>query len=75
MTTWDLVNAVRRYLRMSIASTVSIQERARIARPVIAAPEFQMVEAPPAAGADIDRLGMLGRLGVAISHDVRGVER
>ena len=52
-----------------------IEKGAQIAKLVITAPEFRTVEVSLVAGTEIRRLGMLGRLGVAIGHMVWGAER
>ena len=52
-----------------------IEKGAQIAKLVITAPEFRTVEVPLVAGTEIRRMGMLGRLGVAIGHMVWGAER
>ena len=47
----------------------------KIADLVIAAPDFQTVEVPLVAGADVDRAGAFGRIGAAISYLLWGAER
>ncbi len=48
---------------------------ARIAKLVIAAPDFETVEVPLVAGADVARAGAFGRIGAAISYMLWGPER
>lgn len=52
-----------------------IEKGAQIARLVISAPEFRTMEVPLVAGADIERLGMFGRLGAALGYMMWGAER
>ena len=52
-----------------------IEKGAQIATLVISAPEFQTMEVPLVAGADIGRLGMFGRLGAALGYMMWGAER
>ncbi len=52
-----------------------IEKGTPIAKLVIAAPGFETVEVPLAAGADMERLGMFGRLGAAIGYMMWGAER
>ena len=52
-----------------------IRKGTPIAQLVIAAPGFETVEVPLAAGAEIGRLGMFGRLGAAIGYMMWGAER
>ena len=46
----------------------------KIASLVVTAPDFKTLEVPLVAGADVDRTGVFGRLGAAISY-VWGAER
>ncbi len=48
---------------------------ARIAKLVIAAPDFETVEVPLVAGADVARAGAFGRIGAAISYKLWGPKR
>ena len=52
-----------------------IEKGAQIAKLVVAAPEFETVEVPLVAGADIGRLGRFGRLGAWIGHTIWGSEQ
>lgn len=52
-----------------------VRKGARIARLVIAAPGFTTLEVPLVAGADVERLGIFGRLGAAVGYMLRGAER
>lgn len=52
-----------------------VREGAAIARLVIEAPGFDTMEVPLAAGADVERLGMFGRLGAAIGDMIWGADR
>ena len=52
-----------------------IVKGAKIASLVITAPDFETVEVPLVAGADVARVGIFGRLGAAISYMVWGAER
>ena len=47
----------------------------KIASLVVTAPDFKTLEVPLVAGADVDRTGVFGRLGAAISYMVWGAER
>ncbi|MDE0173435.1 MAG: D-alanyl-D-alanine carboxypeptidase [Defluviicoccus sp.] len=47
----------------------------RIASLVVTAPEFETVEVPLVAGADIARVGVFGRIGAAITYMLWGPER
>ncbi len=75
----SLPRASRRGLKVKVVYEgpvpAPIEKGAHIAKLVIAAPEFETVEVPLAAGADIRRLGALGRLGAAIGHMLWGAER
>ena len=75
----SLPRASRRGLKVKVVYEgpvpAPIEKGAQIAKLVIAAPEFRTVEVPLAAGADIRRLGALGRLGAAIGHMLWGAER
>jgi len=42
---------------------------------VVTAPDFETVEVPLAAGADVAKVGMFGRFGAAVSHMLWGPER
>ena len=52
-----------------------IARGAKIASLVVTAPDFKTLEVPLVAGADVDRTGVFGRLGAAISYMVWGAER
>ena len=52
-----------------------IAKGAKIASLVVTAPDFKTLEVPLVAGADVDRTGVFGRLGAAISYMVWGAER
>ena len=52
-----------------------IAKGAKIASLVITAPDFDTIEVPLVAGADVARVGVFGRLGAAISYMVWGAER
>ncbi len=52
-----------------------IARGAEIAKLVIAAPDFETVEVPLVAGADVGRAGAFGRFGAAVSHMLWGPER
>ena len=75
----SLPRASRRGLKVKVVYEgpvpAPIEKGAQIAKLVIAAPEFRTVEVPLAAGADIRRLGALGRLDAAIGHMLWGAER
>ena len=75
----SLPRASRRGLKVKVVYEgpvpAPIEKGAQIAKLVIAAPEFRTVEVPLAAGADIRRLGALGRLGATIGHMLWGAER
>ena len=75
----SLLRASRRGLKVKVVYEgpvpAPIEKGTHIAKLVIAAPEFETVEVPLAAGADIDRLGALGRLGAAIGDMLWGAAR
>ncbi|MDE0173907.1 MAG: D-alanyl-D-alanine carboxypeptidase [Defluviicoccus sp.] len=52
-----------------------IAKGTKIASLVVTAPDFKTLEVPLVAGADVDRTGVFGRLGAAISYMVWGAER
>ena len=52
-----------------------IVKGSRIARLVVTAPDFETMEVPLLAGADVGRVGIFGRLGAAIAYMVWGAER
>ena len=52
-----------------------IVKGSRIARLVVTAPDFETMEVPLLAGADVARVGIFGRLGAAIAYMVWGAER
>ena len=52
-----------------------IVKGSRIARLVLTAPDFETMEVPLLAGADVARVGIFGRLGAAIAYMVWGAER
>ena len=74
----SLPRASRRGLKVKVVYEgpvpAPIEKGVQIAKLVIAAPEFRTVEVPLAAGADISRLGMFGRLGAAIGYRVWGAK-
>ena len=74
----SLPRASRRGLKVKVVYEgpvpAPIEKGAEIAKLVIAAPQFETVEVPLAAGADISRLGMFGRLGAAIGYWVWGAK-
>ena len=45
-----------------------------IARLVLTAPDFETMEIPLLAGADVGQVGVFGRLGAAISYMVWGAD-
>jgi D-alanyl-D-alanine carboxypeptidase (penicillin-binding protein 5/6) len=49
-----------------------IKKGDKIAKLVISGPDITTVELPLAAGADVARLGFMGRIGAAITHIVWG---
>ena len=51
-----------------------IVKGAKIARLVLTAPDFETMEVPLVAGADVAQVGVFGRLGAAISYMVWGAE-
>ena len=51
-----------------------IEKGTEIAKLVIAAPDFDTLEVPLVAGADVARVGVFGRLGAAISYMVWGAD-
>ena len=75
----SLPRASRRGLKVKVVYEgpvpAPIEKGAQVAKLVIAAPQFETVEVPLAAGADIRRLGALGRLGATIGHMLWGAER
>ena len=75
----SLPRASRRGLKVKVVYEgpvpAPIEKGAHIAKLVIAAPEFETVEFPLVAGADIGRLGMFGRLGAWIGHTIWGSEQ
>ena len=75
----SLPRASRRGLKVKVVYEgpvpAPIEKGAQVAKLVIAAPQFETVEVPLAAGADIRRLGALGRLGTTIGHMLWGAER
>ena len=52
-----------------------IAKGTKIASLVVTAPDFKTLEVPLVAGANVDRTGVFGRLGAAISYMVWGAER
>ena len=52
-----------------------IVKGSKIARLVLTAPDFETMEVPLLAGADVARVGIFGRLGAAIAYMVWGAER
>ena len=75
----SLPRASRRGLKVKVVYEgpvpAPIEKGVQVAKLVIAAPQFETVEVPLAAGADIRRLGALGRLGATIGHMLWGAER
>ena len=75
----SLPRASRRGLKVKVVYEgpvpAPIEKGTQIAKLVIAAPEFETVEVPLVAGADIGRLGMFGRLGAWIGHTIWGSEQ
>ena len=74
-----LPRASRRGLKVSVVYEgpvpAPIARGAEIAKLVIAAPDFETVEVPLVAGADVGRAGAFGRFGAAVSHMLWGPER
>ena len=74
-----LPRAARRGLEVKVVYQgpvpAPIRKGTPIAWLVIAAPGFETVEVPLAAGADMERLGVFGRLGAAIGYMMWGAER
>ena len=75
----SLPRASRRGLKVKVVYEgpvpAPIEKGAQIAKLVVAAPEFETVEVPLVAGADIGRLGRFGRLGAWIGHTIWGSEQ
>ena len=75
----SLPRASRRGLKVKVVCEgpvpAPIEKGAKITKLVIDAPEFETVGFPLIAGADINRLGVLGRMGAAIGYMVWGEER
>ncbi len=74
----SLPRASRRGLKVKVVYDgpvpAPIEKGAQIAKLVIVAPEFRTVEVPLVAGADIGRLGALGRVGAGIGYMMWGGE-
>lgn len=78
----DLAVAVRRHLRDEMKVSVSysgpistpIQQGTRVGTLRVTAPGMDPVERPLVAGADVDRLGMFGRLFAAVRYLVVGLD-
>ena len=75
----SLLRASRAALRVKVVYEgpvpAPIARGTRIASLVVTAPDFETVEVPLAAGADVAKVGMFGRLGAAISYMLWGPER
>ena len=75
----SLPRASRRGLKATVVYEgpvpAPIAKGTKIASLVVTAPDFETLEVPLVAGADVDRTGVFGRLGAAISYMVWGAER
>ena len=74
----SLPRASRQGLRVKVVYEgpvpAPIEKGTEIAKLVIAAPDFDTLEVPLVAGADVARVGVFGRLGAAITYMVWGAD-